>query len=301
MSISFPSKKQALKLLPLIVLISLVVYSFKGYEKRNELEDVFKQQKVVLESQLDRIMDDYKQMSVKNKRLSKRLIKEMNKIIALKKSVKKLEKDNYRLIAKYTRKIVQLERKNRSLFLQVDSLSTNNKKLIEQNTLVKTKLKTDEASRSKLLKSNEKLEAEERKLASKISGASIVKTSKITVTAVKETRRGKLRSTSRARKTDAVKVEFSLLSNAVAEPGKKEIIIQLIDEDNNVVNPKGEEKLNKHTSITYSDYIPADYQNEKLGVVSLISVERGYMSKGKYTVAVYVGGKLSGKSTFKLK
>ncbi len=301
MSISFPSKKQALRLLPLIVLISLVVYSFKGYEKRNELEDVFKQQKVVLESQLDRIMDDYKQMSVKNKRLSKRLIKEMNKIIALKKSVKKLEKDNYRLIAKYTRKIVQLERKNRSLFLQVDSLSTNNKKLIEQNTLVKTKLKTDEASRLKLLKSNEKLEAEEKKLASKISGASIVKTSKIIVTAVKETRRGKLRSTSRARKTDAVKVQFSLLSNAVAEPGKKEIIIQLIDEDNNVVNPKGEGKLNKHTSITYSDYIPADYQNEKLGVVSLISVERGYMRKGKYTVAVYVGGKLTGKSTFKLK
>ncbi len=295
------SLKKALKYLPLVVLILLVGYSFKGYEKHNELESVFGKQKIELQLQLDRMLDDYKELSTKKKSLSKRLIREMNRIISLKKSIKQLNEKNYHLITKYTRTIVKLERENRTLFLQVDSLYTNNQKLQNQNNTIKDKLTANVKSNNVLLKKNKKLQKEEKILSKKIDKASIIKVDKITAVALKESRRGKFKSTSRSKRTDAFKIKFDIPSNLIAKSGKKKILIQVLDENKNVISPKGEENLKKEKRIAYSDSIITNYQNQKLNVVSLISVDRKSINKGSYDVVVYVDGKISGTTNLYLK
>ncbi len=293
--------KQVLKYLPIVLLVLLVVYSFKGYEKHSELENTFGQQKIELQLQLDRMLDDYKKLSTKKKGLSRRLIKEMNRIISLKKSVKNLKKENYNLITKYTRKIVRLERENRSLFLQADSLYTNNQKLQKKNNTIKDELIAKTASNRVLLRKNKILQDEEKRLNEKVSDARIIKVGKISAIAVKENRRGKFKSTSKSKRTDAFKIKFDLPSNLIAKSGQKKILIQVLDEDKNVISPKGDEKVNKKDLVTYSDSIVTDYQNEKLNVVSLISVDRKLMNKGNYNVVVYVDGKISGRTNLSLR
>lgn len=294
-----PQLNKILKNLPLIILIFIAVYSFKGYEKHSEFEDVFKQQKKDLQVQLDRMIADYKKMSLKKKSNSKRLIKEMNKIIALKKSVKEIKKENYSLITKYTRKIVKLERENRTLFLQVDSLFKNNEQLQIDNNIVKEQLKTETQSYNTLLKENETLLLKEEKLNEKIKDASILIVKKINTVAVKETRKGKFKDTSKAKRTDAFKIQFNLPLNLVAKSGKKNVLIQVIDKNNNVLNPK-ESTTRKGEKIWYSDSVIVDYENEELGIVSLISVDRNNIMKGKYTIIVYVDEVVSGTTKIEL-
>ena len=150
MSSKITIKPSGFKYLIAALVILLIVYSFKLNSDYKKLEDAFSEQKIELQAELDEIIEDYKNVNVKNKDLSQRLVKEINKIILLRDSIKNLEKSNYNLIVKYSRKIVKLERENRRLFIQVDSLNKQNYELLQENIVVKQQLDENEEFSEKL-------------------------------------------------------------------------------------------------------------------------------------------------------
>ena len=264
------SLSKFLKFSPVILLVSLIIYSFKTHENKNQLENEFFKEKKILEKELDKIVADYKEIRTKKKWLTKRVITGMNKIIALKDSVKKMEKVNYDLLFKYSLKVTKLERENRKLFLKAESLDRENKRLRKENNDVKNQLEAGEKSYNSLLAKNKKLTAEERELKRKVSIAGNIKISGIQVQALKERNNGKYTSTSRSRKTDAFKIKFDMLPNQVASMGKKQVYVQLLDKNEEVI-PSERSDANKE--IAYNDLINVNYDKEKIGVVSLISFD----------------------------
>ncbi|TCI92280.1 hypothetical protein [Tenacibaculum sp. M341] len=294
-------KPNGFKFLIAAIVALLIFYSFKLNSDYKKLEDAFSEQKIELQSELDEIIEDYRNINVKNKDLSKRLIKEINKIIVLRDSIKNLKKSNYNLIVKYSRKIVKLERENRRLFIQVDSLNKQNYELLQENIVVKKKLNENNQLAKSLTAKNETLMQKQEVLEEKMSIAEVIEIDNFQAIAMKERSSGKLTSTSRSRRTDAFKIKFDLQPNPVTSPGKKEILIQILDENKNVVAAKGNKIMKSGDTIVFSDNIVADYDNQQLGVVSLVLVNRGDINKGKYTVNTYVDGQFSGKTDLSLR
>lgn len=299
------SKTRAKTIGLIYLLLGLVVfttiYSIKKSSDYKEIETVFNQEKADLQEELDNLIEDYRKLSVEKKSFSKRLIKEINKIIALKDSVKVLKASNYNLISKYRKRIYVLERENRKLFARVDSLETINKTLVEEKTLVAEKLTIKDTEAQELEKRNKELKNYQKKLKAKVAVAGVVKSSPIQAFAMKEKRSGELGSTSRSSKTDAFKVVFKLLENKVAVRGNKKVYVQIVDKNNNVISPKGEAKLKDKSEIVFSDELTANYQNNEMSVLSLVPVNRRSMSSGAYKINAFVDGKYSGSTTVSLK
>lgn len=298
--ISTASVNKFLRYSPILLLISLIVYSFKTHESQNKLDDEFRKEQKILQQELDQIVADYKKMTVKKKGLSRRIITSINKIIALKDSIKEIKKGNYDKLVKYGMKVTKLQRENRKLLLQADQLTKQNDSLQDQNNEVKKILRAHKKTQDDLSKENVELANKEKELRDKISPATKVKIGNVSINAFKERNNGKYTSTSRSSKTDAFKVKFELLENELADAGMKDVVIQILDKNNEVIlsdkNAGGSGE-----GMAYNDYIKVNYENQKLGVVSLISVERYSLAKGDYKVAVYIDNEIAGNGKISLR
>ncbi len=288
------TKKNTLLVVLLIIILFLSLYSLKTSSEIKELQNVFKQEKKDLKNALDEMINDYTEVVVVKKGLSKRLRIEVQKMKDLRDSISKIEMDNYNLIRKYRSKITSLERENRRLFIRIDSLSSVNKDLAEKNILTNQILNQKETTNTELVEENKQLEA-------KVAIASKIEISPVKIIAMKERSSGKLTSTSRSSRTDAFKINFDLLDNEVTTAGNKKVYIQIIDDKKNVITPKGKTNLNNGTKILYSDSLIVNYNNSRLSLVSLILVNRDDIFKGKYTVSTFIDGNYSGNSSIDLK
>ncbi|KAB1160312.1 hypothetical protein F7018_00095 [Tenacibaculum aiptasiae] len=265
------------------------------------MKQIFQQEKTDLEKELDEMIKDYTDVVVRKKRLSKRLKVELVKMKELRDSIKNLRTDNYNLIRKYRRKIVTLERENRNLFIRVDSLSTVNNALAQENVITNEILKQKETINVSLTEKNKELTEKQKSLEEKIAIGGVIKTSPVKAIAMKERSSGKLTSTSRSSRTDAFKINFDLLKNVITEAGEKSVYIQIIDENKKVVAPKGVTNLKDGGKIQYSDSIEVNYNNDRLSLVSLVLVNRDDINKGEYTVSAFVDGVYTGATTLKLR
>ncbi|CAM1358568.1 conserved hypothetical protein [Tenacibaculum litopenaei] len=278
----------------LFAVLFLTLFNLKKSSELNELKNVFKEEKADLKNALDEMIKDYTDVVVRKKSLSKRLRVEVQKMKDLRDSVAKLQGHNYNLIRRYRSKIASLERENRRLFIKIDSLSTANQALTQENVITNEILEQKETI-------NTKLEEKNKILAEKVAIASKIDISPVKAIAMKERSSGKLTSTSRSSRCDAFKINFDLLENPVTESGKKMVYIQIIDEDKNVVTPKGKASLKNGNKILYSDSLAVNYDNNRLSLVSLILVNRDDINRGKYTISAFVDGRYSGNSTVKLR
>ena len=278
----------------LFAVLFLTLFNLKKSSELNELKNVFKEEKADLKNALDEMIKDYTDVVVRKKSLSKRLRVEVQKMKDLRDSVAKLQGHNYNLIRRYRSKIASLERENRRLFIKIDSLSTANQALAQENVITNEILEQKETI-------NTKLEEKNKILAEKVAIASKIDISPVKAIAMKERSSGKLTSTSRSSRCDAFKINFDLLENPVTESGKKMVYIQIIDEDKNVVTPKGKASLKNGNKILYSDSLAVNYDNNRLSLVSLILVNRDDINRGKYTISSFVDGRYSGNSTVKLR
>ncbi len=294
-------KKSALIALLLVVTLFLILFSLQKSSQYDNLQDVFIEEKADLEKELDEMIKDYTDVVVRKKRISKRLQIELEKMLNLRDSIKSLRAGNYNLIRKYRKKIVSLERENRNLFIQVDSLSTANQTLAQESVITNEILQQKETINTSLTEKNKELEEKQKTLETKIAIGGVIKTSSVKVIAMKERSSGKLTSTSRSSRTDAFKINFDLLKNLVTNPGEKSVYIQIIDENKKVVAPKGITSLKDGGKIQYTDSIEINYTNNRLSLVSLVLVNRDDISKGNYTVSAFVDGVYSGATTVKLK
>ncbi len=287
-------KKNALIILLSLLSLFLLYYSFQKANENKILNNLFLEEKAELQQDLDEIIKDYTDVVISKKRLSDRLELELEKMKNLRDSIKNLSADNFNLIRKYRRKIATLERENKKLFIQIDSLNSANEALSQENLITNEILQQKDSVNLTLTEKNEALEA-------KIAIDGIIKISHIKAIAMKERSSGKLTSTSRSSRTDAFRINFDLLENPITTVGEKQVYIQITDENKNVIAPKGKFDLKDGTKVQYTDSLEVNYTNHRLGLVSLVLVNRDDIKKGAYTISAFVDGVYSGNTTIKLR
>lgn len=276
-----------------VLLLAVVAYTFYNNTEHKKLTDAIEEEKLEIEGNLDSMIVKYEEAIGQNTSMTNELSLERDRIVALRDSIKGLKATNYSLIRRYRKQIAKLEETNRRLFFMTDSLTG-------VNQLLTSNLDSANVQISNQLAKNDTLTLQNLNLSEKVAIGSVLKVNKAKILAMRERNNGKLVETSRARNTDAFRINFTIAKNEISEQGERQVYIQILNSKGNTVASKGEITFNE-VQVNYSDQTIVNYLNKAVDVISLVEVNRDSIQKGLYTVNIYIDNKLAGATKITLK
>ena len=276
-----------------VAIVVLGSYSFSSYSTLKNHQEFIEQETRLVQNELSEMISRYDEVSIDNQTIRLQIDKFKSKIKSILDSVNKAE-SNLPLISKYRDQIVALKVEKESLFALVDSFNQENETLKKETKFIAHKLQKQEQYSSSL-------EAKNSNLSETIKYAEVLSANNIKAKALKQISLNKQRETDRARRVDALEVCFTLAENLITPEGNKELYIQVLDPQNNVVSNKGFVNFGESTLI-YSDKIIVNYTNSNLDVCTSILADSGEeLNKGLYFISVFHESKALGNTQIELK
>jgi len=272
----------------ILAIIGLSFYSYNNNKKHASIEKEMLIEKNNLLDDLSKLESQYDDAISKNTSLSKELITQKESIKAFKDSLKKIKKNNWKLINFYKNKIKALNDISNKLVRTNDSLAEVNKLLNIENqdlTQQKDSLTTNLQQQTTY---NNTLSEQNLDLTKKVSLGEIVKANNFSVVTYKEKSGGKYKETDKARRVDVFKTSFVLNENPIAK--ESDIVSYVV-----ITKPDGELLVNKGTFTTktgervdYSDTSTIPYK--KVAITSDILIKFGdtKLLKGTYLIDFYI-------------
>ncbi len=277
----------------LVVLTVLGIYSFTNYKSIKSYEEFLKQEKFLIEKELSEMLLSYDDLSqdynLTASKLQEAKLETKNALDSL-----RLLKSDLSIITRFKDQLIVLKSKSRVLLSTIDSLNSANIKLEKEKRYA---LNTIE--RKSLLING--LEETNDSLNETIDNAAILKASDVAAQAYK-LRSGKKRFTERAKRVNAIDVCISLSENPLTLKGRKDIYIQIVSPQGNVISDKGEVVFG-NSSLIYSKKEIVDYNNENMEVCTAIVADEADKPfiKGHYFINVFHENVKLGTTSIKLK
>ncbi len=278
----------------IIVLLWILLYSREEVKAVNvEKEEI----RLNLTGELDSLMVEHTTIKKEYGELSEQAKVKDSIITANAIEIKKLiaKSSDYRRIK---RKLNYLRAIQQSYVDQLDSLYTANRELKQELDVAHQQI--DKKTRQTV-----KLKKERQQLTKIVEVGSALKANN--VEGVTYHLRGKKKrelETFKARRVDRVKIRFTIGANALAKPGNRTVYIRIARPDGLIIaKGKGDEYSFDFngTKLQYSMKKTIDYQNKAINVV--LNWDKHTTTpamKGKYLIAIYLDGKMIGRSQFVL-
>lgn len=275
-----------------VALIALGIYTVKFYNEEKENKEILQREKGVIEDELNDLIIKYDEAIATNEVMDQNLVEARQRISVLLDSVKDAEA-NLVLISRYRREIGALRSEKDRLFRVVDSLSNQNRLLA--TTIDSTNMVLAERSRV-----SDSLQQRNQSLSTKVDRAAQLKVTSLRGEGVIVRNSGRLVENDRTRRIDQIRTCFTITENALAEPGEKNMYVQVYNPENELV---GDQIAVQHEGgvMVYSASSRIFYENEELDVCILSNTEKDRLVAGDYKVYVYAGPQLIGTSTFSLR
>jgi hypothetical protein len=201
--------------------------------------------------------------------LNSQLVLEQEKVKKLIQEIQKNDVNKYKII-EYKKGASNL---NDRIYALMKELSFYKKKADSTNVILdKQKVLND------TLTNNNKL------LSKKIIDASKLYYYDLETKAYKVRSSGEKVETEKARKTNLLKISFSIAENKLIETSSNILYIQIIDSKSNVIGTKKTENFGS-SSLTYSFITNVDYKNKTIKIEEEFPVEN--MEKGSYTINLF--------------
>ncbi len=277
----------------LVVLTVLGVYSFTNYESIKSYEEFLKQEKHLIETELTQMLESYDDLSNDYDLMASQLQEAKQETKIALESLRLLKSD-LSIITKFKEQLIILKSKSTVLLGAIDSLNLANTKLKAEKRYALNTIKKNTVAISNLEETNDSLNKT-------IDEAAILKASSISAEAFK-IKNDRKRSTTRARRANAIDVCVTLAENPLTEKGKKELYIQIVSPQGNVISDKGEVFFGE-TSLLYSEEKVIDFNNSQLDVCSTIIAEDQDkpLAKGYYFINVFNQNRKLGSTSIELK
>ncbi|WP_179318453.1 hypothetical protein [Winogradskyella helgolandensis] len=277
----------------LVVLTVLGVYSFNKYKSIESYEDFLKQEKVLIETELSELLSSYEELSQDYNFMTSQLqaakLETSNALDSL-----RLLNSDLSIVTKFKGQLVVLKSKSKVLLSTIDSLNSANKKLQNEKRYALNTIKNNTIKIIDLEEVNDSLYKT-------IDNAAILKASNINVKAYK-LKSGKKRVTDRAKRANAIDVCITLNENPLALEGDKDIYIQIVSPQGNVISDKGEVIFGA-TSLNYSFKEIINYENENLEICTAVVTGKDDqpLLKGHYFINVFHENVKLGSTSLNLK
>ncbi|MDT0677734.1 hypothetical protein [Autumnicola musiva] len=275
-----------------VALIALAIYTISFYNEEKENQQILQTEKASIENELNDLIIKYDDAIEENEVLDQNMIEARERITRLLDSVKDNEA-NIALIARFRREIGNLRAEKDRLFRVVDSLSA-------QNQLLATSLDSTSTQLEERTRISDSLQETNQSLANKVNRASRLQITSLRGEGVIVRNSGKIVENDRTRRVDQIRVCFTISGNDLAEPGEKDLYVQVYNPENELV---GDKIAVQHQGgvMVYSATSKVFYENEELDVCILANASEDKLLEGSYKVYVYSGPYLIGTSNFSLR
>ncbi|GAA4312128.1 hypothetical protein GCM10023115_31900 [Pontixanthobacter gangjinensis] len=275
-----------------VALVALSIYTIKFYNEEKENKEILQKEKAVIEDELNELIVKYDEAIEENEIMDQDLVNARDRISRLLDSVKDNEA-NLVLISRYRREIGNLKAEKDRLFRVVDSLSA-------ENQMLSTSLDSTSVALQERTRLSDSLKTTNQSLSTKVDKASRLKLTSLSGEGVIVRNSGKLVENDNNRRVDQIRTCFTITANDLAEPGEKNMYVQVYNPENELV---GDEIVVQHEggTMVYSAASKVFYENEELDVCILAKTIEDRLLEGNYKVYVYNDAMLLGTGSFTLK
>ncbi len=267
---------------------------------KNNMKDLVSEkevQRIELKNEIDSLVLQHEKMKVAYGEISDSLIIMDSVIQANAKEIKQML--NYKWeYYKIKKKIDRLQVIAQGYVRQMDSIVTINQELTQENLQIKEEIKIEK-------RKNQKLEERTEVLADKVTTAAILNVYNLTAMPMHQKGGGKQIETDKIKRTDLVKVCFTLGENKIVEAGNKTIYARIAEPNKEILSAGRSDDFSftfNDEKLQYSATETVDYQNTSMDIcLSWNRRSTKEMKPGLYHVDLFVGNNNIGHTTFVLK
>jgi len=276
-------------------ILGLGYYTYDMYNENQETQQILQTEKEQVINELEDLKVNYDQAIQEKTEVSEKLEEAKSRIESLIKEVKKTKKINADLIYKYKKEIAMLKAQRDELYKIADSLRAANMNLIVEKDSLTSDLEKQKQFNDTLLNKNQEL-------AQTLDKAKILYPTNLKASGVKIRSSGKIIETSRRRRTEQVRVCFTIPKNDILDYGTQVFYVK-------VVNPKGNVIGSNESIETNDGYLNISaqqeivYENKSLDVCIFVKPQDKDQEiiKGDYLIEVYHNGNKVGTTNLLLK
>ncbi|MBQ0768200.1 MAG: chromosome partitioning protein ParA [Bizionia sp.] len=273
--------------------IGLAIFSSSLYKNKVTTEKQLTEEKVMVLKDLNAMSAQYEVAMSESKDVNQNLVEAKAEIDELINSLKKSEA-NLKNLMSYRNKYNALKK-------EMDIVLAENDELKVRNTLLASSLDSTKVQLEERTMFTDSLLSQNTELANVVLNASVLNTLNLKGYGVIERSSGKLIPTERARRSDKIRVCFTVAKNKLVEAGDKELYVQVIDPKNNILGANEQITFGEET-LNYSVISKFNYEDANLDVCEFItSKEDKDFEEGRYRVNVFNGADLVSSSQFTLK
>lgn len=281
-----------------IALVFLLVRNNSMKGDLEQLETEKEMQRMDFQAEVDSLMKVHNELKESYGELSQELAEKDSIIQADAVEIKKLldsQWDYYRI----KKKVASLQNIAQKYVRQMDSLYTVNRELVAENERIREEYQAERRQNTNLTRQKEEL-------ANKVNQAATMKLYNYSAQAVRFKGGGKETGTDRADRAERIRIDFTVASNDLIEPGTKLFYVRIADPRRAIISKgTGDEysfQANGET-LQFTELIRVNYDGKETPVRAYYVKSDNYqMMPGTYFIDVYEqGGKLIGQTTIDLK
>ncbi len=288
------SKSTGLKI-ALGILLALFLgtgfYTSKLYKEKKENEETLTREKEQVMADLSTMAKQYDVAIGENEVANQNLVEARERIQGLMDSLK-ISQNSVNSLWRYKKKFLALQE-------EMEVLMTENDKLKVENSLLASTLDSTTVQLAERAVFTDSLLVQNTQLAEVVENAAVLQTVGLKGFGVIERSSGKLIPTERARRSDKIRVCYTVAKNALVGAGDKELYIQVLDPKNNVLGANEQIQFDD-TVLNYSLVSKFNYENRNLNICEFVSPNEEF-EKGRYVVNVFNERELISTSEFTMK
>ncbi len=290
------SNNRSLKVILSIAVLLLLGTAYYTYSLYNESVDTKNQ----LTAEKELVINDLNDMTAKfdaaigeNEVANKKLVEARGRIVGLMDSLK-VSDNSVRSLWRYKKKFLTLQTEMDVVLAENDSLKVENVLLASSLDSTKTQLEERVMFSDSLLVQN-------TELADIVENAAVLTTTNLEGYAVIVRSSGKLIPTERARRSDKLRVCYTVAKNTLVDAGDKEFFVQVLDPMSNVLGLNEQVQFD-NVVLNYSLISKFNYESRNLDICEFIEA-RGAdkFATGRYIVNVFDQKALVSTTEFELK
>lgn len=267
-------------------------YTFDLIKEKKETETQLIKEKELVMNDLSNMAKQYETAIGENEIANEKLVEARDRIQGLIDSLK-ISETNVKSLWRYKQKYLNLQK-------EMDVLLAENDKLKVENELLATSLDSTKIQLEERTMFTDSLLVQNTALSEVVEDASVLNATNLKVFGVIERSSGKMVPTERARRSDKLKVCFTVAKNKLVQSGDQELYIQVIDPKNNTLGENNQVQFGDEI-LTYSLVSKFNYENKDLDVCEYVNPSGDGFESGRYVVNVFNEKDLVSTSEFTLK
>lgn len=274
----------------LALFIGTGFYTSKLYNDKKQNEAELTKEKQLVMSDLSNMAKQYDIAIGENKIANEDLAEARSRIQGLMDSLK-ISQNSVNSLMSFRKKYLSLQE-------EMNVLLTENDKLKIQNALLSTSLDSTNVRLAERTMFTDSLLVQNTELATVVENAAVLQTVGLKAFGVIERSSGKLIPTERARRSDKIRLCYTVAKNTLVGAGDKELYVQVLDPSDNVLGANEQIQFGE-TVLNYSLVSKFNYENRNLNICEFVA-PKGEFSKGRYVVNIFNKRELVSTTEFTL-